>query len=85
MAPDVESSTYSKLFGIDKGEVVRQLRADFDTIYFAGDTEPDLGAALEADVVFAKGELISFLEKNNKPYIAFETYEEIVNHLKAGV
>jgi 2,3-diketo-5-methylthio-1-phosphopentane phosphatase len=84
MAPDVESTTYHKLFGIDKGEVVRQLRADFDTIYFAGDTEPDLGAALEADVVFAKGELIPFLEKNNKPFIAFETYEEIVNHLKAG-
>jgi len=85
MEPDVSSTTYSELFGIDKGEVVRQLKKEFDKIYFAGDTEPDLAAALEADVVFAKGELISLLEENNKPYITFETYEEIVRHLKEGM
>ncbi len=85
MKPEETSPFYHKLFGIDKGEVMRTLRKDFDFIYFAGDTEPDLSAALEADIVFAKGELIPFLEKNNKAYIAFEKYEEIVEHLKAGI
>lgn len=85
MAPSVSSPFYSELFGIDKGKVMRHFRDDFDIIYFAGDTEPDLGAALEADVVFAKGELIPLLKENNKPYIAFNTYQEIIDHLKAGI
>jgi len=84
MLPDVNSSTYHPLFGIDKGEVIRQLKDDYDLIYFAGDTEPDLSAALEADIVFAKGELIPQLQAHGKAFIAFETYAELVDHMKAG-
>lgn len=85
MSPDEASPFYSELFGIDKGKVMKSLSETYDFMYFAGDTEPDLGAALEADVVFAKGELIPLLEKHKKAYIAFESYEEIIEHLKVGV
>lgn len=84
MAPDESSAFYSKLFGVDKGAIMRDLKTSFDMIYFAGDTEPDLGAALEADIVFAKGELIPLLMEKNKPFIAFEKFEEIIEHLKVG-
>lgn len=84
MMPDPKSDTYHELFGIDKGEVIRQLRKDYDVIYFAGDTEPDLSAAMAADIVFAKGELIPFLEANHKKYIEFDTFEDIVQHMEAG-
>jgi len=85
MSPDTNSPFYHDLFGIDKGKVMRHLKQGADKVYFAGDTEPDFTAALEADVVFAKGELIPMLEKNNKSYIKFDKYIEIVEHLKAGV
>lgn len=85
MLPDLESPFYSELFGIDKGKVMEHFRKENEFLYFAGDTEPDLGAALKSDVVFAKGELQPLLEKHNKSYIAFERFEEIIEHLKAGV
>jgi 2,3-diketo-5-methylthio-1-phosphopentane phosphatase len=85
MLPDQEDKHYHKLFGIDKGAVLKDIKASYDKVYFAGDTEPDLTAALEADVVFAKGELVDFLEKHGKAYIKFERYEEIIKHLKEGV
>jgi len=84
MLPDENDPFYHELFGIDKGKVMHHLKATVDKIYFAGDTEPDLTAALEADVVFAKGELIPMLEKHNKAYIKFDKYEEIIGHLRAG-
>lgn len=85
MSPDKNGPFYSELFGINKGEVMKSLKTSYDKMYFAGDTEPDLTAALEADVVFAKGELIPLLEKNNKPYIKFDKYSDVIEHLKAGV
>lgn len=85
MAPNVQSPFYSDVFGIDKGEVMRSLKKEYDRIYFAGDTEPDLSAALEADVIFAKGELIELVKQAGKDCIEFETYEEVVDHLKRGV
>lgn len=85
MTPDKGSPYYSELFGIDKSMVINDIKKEYDKIYFAGDTEPDLGAALVADVVFAKGELIPLLEAHKKAYKVFETYEEIIKYLKAGV
>lgn len=85
VTPSLNSPFYSPLFGIDKGKVLRHLKKNCDKLYFAGDSEPDLSAALEADVVFAKGELIPFLAEAGKSYIAFETYDEVVEHLKRGV
>lgn len=85
MAPRVTGPFYSDLFGIDKGQVLKHLKQDYDKIYFAGDTEPDLSAALEAHVIFAKGELIPLLEAHKRDYIAFETYDQVVDHLKRGI
>ncbi len=83
MIPDQNSPFYSPVFGIDKGLVVADFKKRYDLVYFAGDTEPDFTAAMAADVVFAKGELIPQLEAANKPFIAFERYEELLPHLKA--
>lgn len=81
MVPDVASPYYSPIFGIDKGLVVADFKTRYDLVYFAGDTEPDFGAAMAADVVFAKGELIPQLKAAGKPYIAFENYAELMPYL----
>lgn len=82
MIPDPKDPFYSDLFGIDKGKVLEAIKKDYDLVYFAGDTEPDLQAALQADVVYAKGELIGFLEMHGKEYIAFESFQDILNSLR---
>jgi len=82
MKPDPKDPFYSDLFGIDKGALMKAFKEEYDFVYFAGDTEPDLTAALAADLVFAKGELRSFLDQHGKAYIEFETYGDIMKYLE---
>lgn len=74
---DENSEFYSEIYGIDKLKVVKKLKKKYDKIFYAGDTEPDLKAALTADVVFAKGVLVDLLKKENKECIEFKDFGEI--------
>ena len=79
---DKNSEFYSEAYGINKALVVKKLRSDYKTIYYAGDSAPDLAPALLADVVFAKETLIPLLEKENKKFIEFHNFSEVWDKLK---
>lgn len=72
---------YSRRYGIDKAKVIQKLKEEYETIYFAGDSEPDSHPAKFADITFAKDQLISLLQANNIPHIPFEHFAEIEQYL----
>ncbi|MFL0250055.1 MtnX-like HAD-IB family phosphatase [Clostridium neuense] len=79
---DKTNEFYSDIYGIDKGKVVKKLKESYDFVFYAGDSEPDLNAALIADVVFAKSSLQKLLEERNKKYFQFENFKEIWDKVK---
>ena len=81
---EATSPFFSEQYGIDKGKVIRWLRAEYDTIYFAGDSLPDVSAAEEADVVFAKAALRKYYQEDKSGKIRpFTNYAEIIAALQA--
>ncbi|MTT31533.1 MtnX-like HAD-IB family phosphatase [Terrilactibacillus sp. BCM23-1] len=78
---------YSEMYGIDKAKVTKDLASKgYEKVYFAGDTAPDLKAALTADVTFAKGKLISLLEDEKHPFIPIKNYKDIHHYfIEEGV
>lgn len=74
---DDKSDFYSNIYGIDKSKIVEKLKEDYEKVFYAGDSEPDLNAALIADVVFARGSLIEMLRSKNKEFIEFKSFDEI--------
>jgi 2-hydroxy-3-keto-5-methylthiopentenyl-1-phosphate phosphatase len=75
--PDKNSPFYSEVFGLDKGKVVESLKSQYSLVFFAGDSEPDLGAAKNSNMVFAKKSLGEFLKKENISYMPFENFSEV--------
>lgn len=78
---DPSGKYYSEAYGIDKEKVVRDLMKDYDTVFFAGDSRPDLEAALLADTVFAKGKLQGLLDAEKKSYVAINGFADIDQYL----
>ncbi|WP_234120255.1 MtnX-like HAD-IB family phosphatase [Clostridium hydrogenum] len=74
---DETSEFYSNIYGIDKEKVVKKLKEKYDLIFYAGDSEPDLKAALISDVVFARGNLSELLREKNKKFIEFKNFHDI--------
>jgi 2-hydroxy-3-keto-5-methylthiopentenyl-1-phosphate phosphatase len=74
---DKTNEFYSDIYGIDKSKVVSKLKGKYHKIFYAGDSEPDLKAALIADVVFAKGSLVKFLKEEGKEFMQFNDFSEI--------
>lgn len=83
LQPDPDSPYYSSVYGIDKEKVARDLMAGYDTVFFAGDSRPDLEAALIADTVFAKGKLQGLLDEKKHPYIPIKNFSDVATYLKA--
>lgn len=81
--PDKSNPYYSEDFGLDKRKVVEGLKKEngYDFVYFAGDSEPDLTAAISADLAFTMGELSELMEKAGKPHIVVDNCGEILNYL----
>lgn len=80
---DTASPFFSEQYGIDKGKVIRWLRREYDKIYFAGDSLPDVSAAEEADVVFAKAALRKYYQNDTTGRIRpFTDYAEIIAAMK---
>lgn len=76
---------YSERYGIDKGKVIQYLKQCYDVIYFIGDSEPDVHAAVHADVVFTKGALQTMLDEkgiSNHPVESFKQVKEFVQEMK---
>lgn len=79
---DPSHKHYSERYGIDKSKVIQDLKAEYDTIYFAGDSEPDSHPAEYADLTFAKDSLQSLLKERNVPFVAVDSFKEIEEYLK---
>lgn len=73
---------YSERYGIDKSKVIQKLKEEYETVYFAGDSEPDSHPAKFADVTFAKDALQDLLRQQGVPFVAVETFEDIEQYLK---
>ncbi len=84
MEPDERGEFYSPIYGVDKEKVAKYYRKQCIKMYFAGDSEPDYLAALQADVVFAKNELASMMKANGHSFIPYESFEDILFRLKEG-
>jgi 2,3-diketo-5-methylthio-1-phosphopentane phosphatase len=82
MIADTESPYYSKDHGIGKHLAVEYYKKQYKKVYYAGDSEPDLKAALKADVVFAKDHLQKLLTSLKHPFIAVDNFNQIGNYLK---
>lgn len=81
MTPIESDAFYSPLYGIDKGAVIRVLKQEYETVFFAGDSRPDLEAAQAADVAFATGELAGLLTKSNSFFIPYTSFKDIEQYL----
>lgn len=79
--PDRQSPYFSEIFGLDKRKVVEEFKGKFQKVFFAGDSEPDLGAAKAADIAFAKSELQDLLKREHAEFIPVENYQQIDDYL----
>jgi 2-hydroxy-3-keto-5-methylthiopentenyl-1-phosphate phosphatase len=77
MLPDVSSPYYSPVYGIDKEKVALEAKTRYKTVIFAGDSEPDLYAAIHADVIFAKHELAKLLTEKKIAYYTYNDFKDI--------
>ena len=79
--PDTQSEYYSSLWGVDKAKVVMTLKEQYQSVYFAGDSEPDMGAAKAADCAFARNDLQRLLTEQNIPFVPFNRYLEVEEYM----
>ncbi|EMS71596.1 MtnX-like HAD-IB family phosphatase [Ruminiclostridium cellobioparum] len=79
--PDPKNEFYSSIWGIDKAKVVAALKARYEKVYFAGDSEPDIGAAKAADCAFARNDLKKHLSEQNVPFVPFNKYNEVDEYM----
>lgn len=79
--PDTQSEFYSSLWGIDKAKVILSLKEKYEKVYYAGDSEPDMGAAKEADCAFARNALKDLLAEQGIPFVPFNRYVEIEEYM----
>lgn len=80
--PDRNSPYFSEVFGLDKRKVILALKKEYEKVIFAGDSEPDLGAAEEADVIFAKSELKKMLNLRNINHYEFDSFIDIDKYMQ---
>lgn len=79
--PDTKSEFYSEIWGVDKEKVILSLKQKYERVFFAGDSEPDVGAARVADCAFARNHLQELLMLNNIPFVPFKYYDEIEKYM----
>lgn len=78
---DPDGPYFSEFYGIDKARLARELMKDYDTVLFAGDSRPDLEAAMLADTIFAKGKLQKLLDQENRRYVPINNFKEVADYL----
>lgn len=81
MSADRQSPFFSERYGVDKELVVKEYKKHYSKIYYAGDSEPDLKAALQADLIFAKGDLQVLLREKGCEFIPIASFKEIDEYL----
>jgi 2-hydroxy-3-keto-5-methylthiopentenyl-1-phosphate phosphatase len=70
--------------GTCKCAIARNLSQDsLGPVILVGDGKSDACLAGRADIVFAKGSLIKYCEKNNIAHFKFQTFADVLNKVKA--
>ena len=67
--------------GCCKIEIIENYPKDEFIRILIGDSLTDLAASKVADIVFARGDLIKYLEQENIPHIPFESFHEVKEKL----
>lgn len=80
--PDPQDEFFSEIWGVDKAKVITTLKQKYERVYFAGDSEPDMGAAKAADCAFARNTLQELLTAGNIPYVPFHKYDEVEKYME---
>jgi 2,3-diketo-5-methylthio-1-phosphopentane phosphatase len=65
-----------------KDKTMEMLVDEGDYVVYVGDGNSDFCAAMKADVVFAKNDLMEFCKKRNLPYFEFHDFFDVLNFLK---
>lgn len=78
---DPNGPYFSELYGIDKQKLAKDLMKDYELVFYAGDSGPDLKAALLTDTIFAKGKLQPLLDQENRDYVAINNFKDVANYL----
>ncbi|MCA1058652.1 MtnX-like HAD-IB family phosphatase [Rossellomorea aquimaris] len=81
MTIDPQHPHHSERYGIDKSKVIAELKEQYETIYFAGDSEPDSHAAKVADVTFAMKALQRILKECGTPFVGVDDFHGIDRYL----
>ena len=81
MLRDRESPFYSEETGIDKSIAVQKFKHEYRTVFYAGDSQPDLKAAISADLIFARRALKKLLSERNHSFVPFDSLTEIEEYL----
>lgn len=79
---DPEHRHYSERYGIDKSKVIQELKENYNTVHFVGDSEPDSHPAVYADLTFAKDALQVILAEKDVPFVPVESFKEVEEKLK---
>lgn len=81
---DSSSPYYSEMYGIDKALVVSDLKEKYEKLYYAGDSAPDVKAAMLSNVAFAKGRLQAMLHSEGHPFIPIKSFKDITDYFKCN-
>jgi 2,3-diketo-5-methylthio-1-phosphopentane phosphatase len=68
--------------GLCKDRTMEMFVSEGDYVIYVGDGNSDFCAAMKADIVFAKNDLLEFCRKRNLPYFEFHDFFDVLNFLK---
>ncbi|MBZ4653092.1 MAG: 2,3-diketo-5-methylthio-phosphopentanephosphat [Peptococcaceae bacterium] len=68
--------------GTCKKELVSRLKEDTEEVVYIGDGYSDMCGCQAADLIFAKGSLLNYCQKENLPVIPFSSFADILRWLK---
>lgn len=78
---DPEDRYYSERYGINKAAVLQDFKKEYETVHFAGDSEPDSHPAVYADHTFAKDRLQEILTEKQVPFFPVNDFHEVEREL----
>ncbi|MCG0275342.1 MAG: MtnX-like HAD-IB family phosphatase [Thermosediminibacteraceae bacterium] len=75
----IHSSSACSRCGTCKAELIEKLKPENSLAVYVGDSYSDICASKKADIIFAKGVLLSHCRKNGIPAIAYNDFSDIIN------
>ncbi|HHY22611.1 MAG TPA: MtnX-like HAD-IB family phosphatase [Bacilli bacterium] len=71
--------------GTCKSNLMEKLRSKDDRAIYIGDGYSDMCAAKNADIVFAKKDLLKYCRENDIPAIAFDDFSDVMDWIKSNI